>query len=228
MVSGGAGVAQKDFLQQASDFLTLACHEIKQHLDGATAKSLFGYVETAMTLVWQHGKTETDRKCKLREGVVNKWLALRRDPGKVLSLSWGKWRVLCDAKKEEDQLRMYKEFLRKVRDSEAAQMPTQDVRRSAGALRRARTRLRVRRAGNAGSAVECVRVDSASGARRVADNGLDKAASARLALKVQESKPELAYALAVVGGDGLVLQMTLGLEHAPSLAAFSNSARQTL
>ena len=59
--------------------------------------------------------------------------------------------------------------------AENACMLTQDVRRGAGALPRAGTRLGVRRVGHKGSAVSGVLVDAASYARRVADHSFHEA-----------------------------------------------------
>jgi hypothetical protein len=85
----------------------------------------------------------------------------------------------------------------------------------------------VRRAGQTDRAVDGVLTDVARNAGRVADDGLDEARGTPLAQEVKQAEALLAHALVVVGGDRLVLQVALDLEHGAALAALAGQARQT-
>jgi hypothetical protein len=100
-------------------------------------------------------------------------------------------------------------------------MLLQHVRRPARALRGARSRVGVLRAGRAGGAAKFAAYSPTRDARRVADDGLDEAGGAQLALEVEGAEARLAHALAVVDGDGLVLQVALNLVRTSPQTVFS-------
>ena len=108
-----------------------------------------------------------------------------------------------------------------------ARVLLQHVRRPACALGGAGARVGVLRAGQTDRAVDGVLACVARNAGRVADDGLDEASGTPLAQEVKKAEALLAHALVVVGGDRLVLQVALDLEHGAALAALAGQARQT-